>query len=144
MPYADQQYLDSYFGSAEVLIAADRDGDGEADVSVVESALDAATELIDSFVGVKYDLPLSKQTITGILKRTCADIAMYLMSVNSPAMTDEKRTRYDDAIKWLKGLARGEVTLGPEETSEAADDEVVLSDSNESRLFSRTKMKDLL
>ncbi len=144
MPYADQQYLDDYFGAAEVLIAADRDGDGEADTSVIRNALDAATELIDSFVGVKYTLPLSTQITTGILKRTCADIAMYLMSVNSPSMTDEKRQRYEDALMWLKKLAKGDVTLGEEETSETADDLTIKTDSSEDRLFTRTKMRGLL
>ena len=144
MPYADQQYLDSYFGEAELLIAADRDGDGEADVSVVRNGLDAASEEIDSYVGVKYNLPLSASQTTGVLKRICADIAMYRMSVNHHSMTEEKRERYTDAVKWLRGIAAGNVTLGDDENIEVADDLTVKTDSSEVRLFSRTKMSGLL
>lgn len=144
MPYADQQYLDSYFGSAEVLIAADRDGDGTADTAVIRNALDSATEEIDSYVGVKYTLPLSATIPTGVLKRLCADIAMYRMSVNSHSSTDDKRKRYEDAIAWLKKLATGHATLGEEETVEEADDLTVKSADSEDRLFTRTKMRGLL
>ena len=144
MPYADQQYLDSYFGAAEVLIAADRDGNGEADTAVIRNALDSASEEIDSYVGVKYDLPLSDKQTTGVLKRVCADIAMYRMSVTHHSLTDEKRERYADAVKWLKGIAGGTITLGEDENVETADDLTVKTDSSEARLFSRTKMRGLL
>lgn len=143
MPYADQQYMDDYFGNAEVLIAADRDGSGSVDQSVVRNALDSASEEIDSYVGVKYDLPLSTKLTTEVLKRISADIAMYRMSVTSHSLTEEKRIRYEDAIKWLVKLSMGQATLGAEEETETADDLTVKSTSSEPRLFSRTKMRGL-
>lgn len=144
MPYADQQDLERLFGSAELLIAADRDGDGEADPGVIRAALDAATAEMDSYIGVKYTLPLSLTQKPVVLVDTCCDIAMYRMSIDSPAMTDAKRQRYDDRIKWLRDLAREVVTLGRQESTETADDLTVQTDSSEVRLFSRTKMSGLL
>lgn len=142
--YATRQDMDDYFGEAEVLIAADRAGDGDADPGVVTSALNAATEEIDSYIGVKYTLPLTTIQKPGILLHTCCDIAMFRMSVNGPSMTDDKRSRYDDVIKWLEKVSAGKVTLGPEEDSEVANDVVTVSTDNPVRLMTRSKMSGLL
>lgn len=144
MPYADQQDLERLFGSAELLIAADRDGDGESDPGVIRAALDAATAEMDSYIGVKYTLPLSTTQKPAVLVDICADIAMYRMSIDSPAMTDAKRQRYEDRVSWLRDLSKEVVTLGKEETTETADDLTVMTDTSEERIFSRTKMRGLL
>lgn len=142
MPYATAADLDDYFGNAEVLIAADRDGDGTADTDVITTGLTAATEEIDSYLAVRYDLPLA--ATPGVLTRVCGVMAMYHMSINSPSMTDAKREGYEDAIKWLTKLAKGHVTLGPEEEDVVVQDEATLSVDSETRLFSRTKMRGLM
>jgi len=134
--------MDSHFGSAEVLIAFDRDGSGSADTGVLAAALTAATEEIDSYVGVKYNLPLA--VIPGVLMRVCCDLAMYHGSINSPAMTEDKETRYGQRIKWLKDLAKGMTTLGISEEQVVKNDTVTLSSDSETRLFTRTKMRGLL
>lgn len=141
MTYAAATDLDSYFGAAEVLIAADRDGDGTADVGVVADAIAAAEEEIDSYLAVRYDLPLS--SVPGVLKRVCCDLTMYHMSFGHAAMTEEKRTRYTDGISWLGKLSKGVVTLGLEEATVTVQDEATIATSSETRLFSRTKMDGL-
>jgi phage gp36-like protein len=140
--YATQADLEDYFGSAEVLIASDRDGDGTADVGVLNSALTAATEEIDSYLAVRYDLPLA--AVPGVLIRVCCDVAMYRMSVNSPAMTEDKETRYKDSVKWLEKLTKGTVSLGPEEAQVEVQDEATVSSDSETRVFTRTKMAGIL
>lgn len=144
MTYATQADMDRYFGAAQVLIAADRDGDDSSDASVIREALDHASEEIDSYVGVKYNLPLTASPPPRVLKRVCADIAMFRMSSNSSSMTEAKRERYEDAVKWLKQVAAGKATLGIAETEETADDETVKSNDSETRQFTRTKMRNIL
>ncbi len=142
MAYATEQDMLDYFGSEQLLIAADRDADGTADTDVVDTGITAATEEIDSYLAVRYDLPLA--AVPGVLTRVCCDLAMYHMSVGHHSMTEDKKERYNNGVKWLRALAKGEVTLGPEEEEVSAQDEVVVSTDSEVRLFTRTKMAGLL
>lgn len=143
MAYATQSDLEKYFGEIEVLRASDRDGDGSADVDVIAAAITAAEEQIDSYVAVRYNLPLT--TVPGTLTRVCCDLAMYHMSPNSLAMTEDKETRYGHALKWLEKLAKGTVTLGVEETQEQVEvqDNLTLGSANPNRLFTRAKLGGL-
>jgi phage gp36-like protein len=141
MTYADESDLTAYFGSEQLLIAADRDGDGTADTGVVSAAISAAEEEIDSYVGVRYTLPLDD--VPGVLTRVCCDLAMYHMSIDSPSMTEQKETRYNNGIKWLTNLAKGIVTLGVTDETEDTKDTAVLSTDAPSRVFTRTKMGGL-
>jgi phage gp36-like protein len=144
MNYAAEADMLTHFGPAQVLIAADRDGDGTADTGVVTDALADASEEIDSYLAARYTLPLVAP-IPGVLVRVCCDIAMYRMSIDGPSMTDEKRVRYEDAIKWLTNLAKGIVTLGVEEdTTVVSTNAVTLASSSEPRLFTRTMMTGLM
>jgi len=140
--YAVQQDLEDYFGSSELLIAADRDGDGEADEGVVASGLNSATAEINSYLAVRYDIPLAETP--EVLTRVCCDLAMYHMSVGSPSMTEDKETRYNNCIKWLRDVSKGVASLGAAEAQVEVQDEATVSSSSEERLFSRTKMQGLL
>ena len=108
--YALQTDLEQRFGIDAVLTASDRNGKGEINVTIVTLALVDATAEIDSYLAAKYDLPLT--TVPTILARICSDIAMYRMSADIGALTEEKRTRFDDAIKWLRDVAKGTASLG--------------------------------
>lgn len=140
--YATSRDMDAHFGAEEVLVAFDRDGDGTADVNVMPAALSAATEEINSYVAVRFDLPLA--SVPRVLVAVCCDIAMYNASINSPAMTEDKQTRYSQRVKWLEKLAKGLVTLGPQEEQVVIQDHAELSTDTEARLFSRTKMRGLM
>ncbi len=54
-----------------------------------------------------------------VLKRLCVEMALYHMSM-PPAVTDEKRKRYEDAVKLLTKISKGEVTLGEKDPVAAA------------------------
>jgi phage gp36-like protein len=139
--YAAQSDLEKYFGEADVLRAADRDGDGVADTDVITTAITAAEEEIDSYVAVRYDLPLA--VVPGVLTRVCSDLAMYHMSIDTLSMTEDKEKRYERGLKWLRDLSRGVVTLGVEEEQVEVQDNMALGASNPPRLFTRTKLGGL-
>ena len=142
MAYATQSDLEAYFGTEQLLIAADRDGDGSADTGVITAGIAAAEEEIDSYLAVRYDLPLA--ATPGVLTRVCCDLAMYHMSVGHHSMTEDKETRYNNGVRWLEKLSKGIVTLGVEEAEVVVQDEAELTSTSEDRVFSRTKMADLL
>lgn len=140
--YATQQEMEDYFGEEEVLISSDRDGDGSADTDVIDTALANASREIDSYLGVRYDLPLSEDA--EVLRDKCLDIAMYKMSIGAGSMTSNKKERYEDATSWLEKLSKGTVTLGIQEEEVDVQDETTISSTSEARKFSRTTMAGVL
>jgi len=116
MAYAIRQDIVERYGTNELIVAADHDEDGTADTPVVEQGLQDASEEIDVYLGGRYALPLA--VVPPVLKRLCVDMAMYLMS-KPPSVTEEKRKRYEDAVKLLTLIGQGKITLGasdPENT----------------------------
>lgn len=110
MAYASLQTLIDAYGEDEVVRSADRDNDGVADVGVVDRGLADADGEIDSYIGVKYKLPLD--VVPGVLVTHAGVIALYRMSENTGVLTDEKRKRYEDTIRWLRDVSAGKATLG--------------------------------
>lgn len=113
MPYASLQDLNERFGTDEVTVAADRDGDGSADTAAVDRALEDATAEVDAYLAVRYALPLAE--VPPIIVRLTADIAFHRLSPEAPASSEQRRTRYDEAVSLLKRIASGDVALGLEE-----------------------------
>jgi phage gp36-like protein len=134
MPYATQQDMIDRYGEDDLLIAADHDGDGVADAAVVTQGLSDATDVIDAHIGARYTLPLA--TVPAVLKRLCVDIALYLMS-KPPSITEEKRKRYEDAIKLLQAISSGKVSLGISETGETVATTGGASFTAKDRVFTR-------
>lgn len=114
MPYASQQDLVNRFGEDELLVAADRDRDGQIDTEVVETALEDASAEIDSYLAQVYRLPLP--TTPRLINRLACDIAFHRLSPEADTATEYRRTRYDEAVSLLKKLAKRDVTLGMPES----------------------------
>lgn len=136
--YATQDDIVDRYGEDELLTVADRDGDDTVDAAVVSQALQDATDEIDTYVGSRYSLPLPTQPTA--LKRICVDIALYRLSTES-GLTEEKRKRYEDAVKFLLGIAKGDIKLGLPEPNGGP---VTVEISGPDRRFNRRNMNRLL
>jgi phage gp36-like protein len=108
--YATLADLTDRYGQDALLVVADRDLDGVIDAQIVDDALNDATAEIDSWLAVRYDLPLP--TVPSVVTRLCCDIAMYRLSPIAATGTDERRLRYEDALRLMKALANGDASLG--------------------------------
>lgn len=75
--------------------------------NAIEQALQDAAEEIDSYVAVKYQLPLPE--IPSTLKRIACNIARYRLYFQRP--TEEVENRYKAEIDFLKRIADGKATL---------------------------------
>ncbi|MCU4418938.1 gp436 family protein [Acinetobacter bereziniae] len=73
----------------------------------IAEALQDATEEIDSYVAVKYSLPLPN--IPSTLQRIACNIARYRLYFQQP--TDEVENRYKAEIEFLKRIADGKAVL---------------------------------
>lgn len=147
MAYADQSDITTLY-SEDALYVADRDGDGVADVDAVARALTSASSEIDSFLGVRYSLPI--ETIPDLLVQFCVDIAIYRLALARDVLSEEHRRRYEDTLKHLQKIADGKATLNiagpvdPEtgETSAPNTPRPIVVGGPE-REFTRAKMRGL-
>ena len=141
--YASAQDIEDAYGLDWLIISSDREGDGTEDSTSVSQALTDASAEIDSYVAAKYDLPLAT-TPTRFVK-LAVDMAVYHLSTDAGVLTEEKRQRYDDAIRWLRDLDKGVLSLGLEDppSSVGGGAKLVASDTT-ARLFTRSKMRGLL
>lgn len=133
MPYATQQDLIDRYTEEVVLLASDHDGNGLIDSTVVDKAIADASADIDSAVAVKYDIPLP--SVSAMLVRLCADIAMYRMMSDRDIAREEHRTRYDDAMKTLDKISTGARRLDLPEQPESSNG--VIDVSSQPRRFGR-------
>lgn len=121
MGYATQQDIIERYGQDQLLVLADRDGDGEVDTDVVDRALADADAEIDGYLASRYTLPLA--TESKLLVRLAVDVAVYHLCDDDAMVTDQRRQRYEDAVSQLKRLASGQMSLGltpePSTTSSA-------------------------
>lgn len=138
--YATQADMVGRYGEDAVLLIADRDRDGVIDPAVVERALTDATGEINSYLRAKYRLPLA--SVPEDLRRVACDIAHYRLSDDATLLTEEKRQRYDDALAWLKDLARGVARLDLPAPPSSASGGAVLIGSE--RRFTREKLGGVL
>lgn len=141
MSYATLQTLTDQVGIDEVTRSSDRDGSGTIDPGVVERALEDASSEIDSYVGSVYKLPLNP--VPGIVITYCGIIALYRMSLETGSYTEEKRKRYDDAIRWLRDVAKGVASLDGE-VEAVPKSSGGIRYFTEAREFSRTKLGGIL
>ncbi|WP_419534736.1 gp436 family protein [Endozoicomonas sp.] len=135
MKYCDSAAMIARFGGDELIRLTDP-GDGAMDAAAIDAALTDASDEIDSYLAVRYTLPLS--VIPEIVVRLCADIARYRLY--DSRMLDEVEKRYDDSIKLLKDIVRGSAVLPLPTTT--ASTEVSTTRSREDRLFTRDTLED--
>ena len=105
--YAARDELVKRFGELEISSLEDQDGTGSPVPAVSLAALLDATQEADSYVAVRYPLPLP--TVPTPLVVAVCDIARYRLYKDRP--TEQVTYRYEAALKWLEKLAAGKVTI---------------------------------
>ncbi|WP_420343945.1 gp436 family protein [Paenirhodobacter sp.] len=105
--YAALDDLIERAGDVEIRSIADRDRDGIADPAVIEAALQDADNLVNTYIGAKYPVPLA--STPPIVRTWATSIARYVLHRNGAP--DHVEADYKDAIAALKDVARGTATL---------------------------------
>ncbi|MBF0309466.1 MAG: DUF1320 family protein [Magnetococcales bacterium] len=96
--------------SAEEREAADRC------LARIEAAIGQASMRIDSHLSRRYVLPLSAGMVAANpLKQICGDLVRWML--DDDTVQDATKARYQDALRWLDQVQRGEALLAPETTS---------------------------
>lgn len=74
----------------------------------VERSLQDAEQTINTYVGTRYQLPLSQAP--EVLERIACQVARYVLYDDTA--TEQVRQLYTDSIKFLEGISTGKVQLG--------------------------------
>lgn len=105
--YATRTELVARFGEPEIASLEDLSGTGTSVPGVSLAALEDATQEANSYLAVRYPLPLP--TVPTPLVVAVCDIARYRLYKDRP--TEQVKYRYEAALKWLEKLAAGKVTI---------------------------------
>jgi phage gp36-like protein len=137
--YATAADLTAYLGSTGSLIVSDRDGSGATDTGVIEAALAGASSTADSYLAKWLPLP----EVPLALRECVLAIATYRLANNME--TDDQRRRYEDAIQWLRDVAKGVASLGiPPAVEDPSASVGVVSFHTSPRLLTRCTTAGLL
>jgi len=108
MAYASRHDIETLY-SADALYVAERGGDAAQTGAAINRALEQATDEIDAYLRVRYETPVVP--VPYLLTQLCVDIALYRLANTADVRSEEHRVRYDDAIKQLTRISKGDMAL---------------------------------
>ena len=112
------------------------------DAAVVAEAIAQAGAEIDSYLAVRYQLPLAETPAR--VKSLAVDLALYHLYSRRSVAPEVRRQKYEDAITFLKLVWAGRAEIiGAAGVEMAGDAAEVVEIASGARLFDRTKMRDL-
>lgn len=95
----------------ELIALTDDAGTGVASVTVAERAISDAEAEVNGYAGARYPVPFA-DPVADLVRSITVTIAVYRLDTRRRAGDPERRRKYEDAVAFLKGVARGEFSLG--------------------------------
>lgn len=141
MTYATKQDLIDRFGELELKQLTDRTNrpPSAIDDTVVSRALGDADDLVNGYLAKAYALPIA--TPPGILTRMSADIARFYLHAGKADKESPVSRAYDQAVAWLKDVARGVVTIEADGVAPAQAGGGSVQANPSSRVFTRESLR---
>lgn len=113
MPYCTLTDIQKKISDPPLIQLTDDDNTGTINTGNVDAAIEEADELIDSYIGKVKAVPLVP--VPGIVKNLSVNMAIWNLHVRRSVVDPTREKAYDAAVKTLKLIAEGTVTLGEEE-----------------------------
>jgi phage gp36-like protein len=136
MAYSTQTDIEEQLSQSELIQLTDDAGSGSVDTSVVSRAIADADDEVNSYLQERYAVPVSPAP--GLVRKLSVDIAIYNLFARRDIEAPVRTRRYEDAVRLLKALARGEASLGVEPpAAEVHDEDVQTSRGESERTFRR-------
>lgn len=137
MGYITIAEMQTLFGNEEVLIAADRDGNGIQEDPAIQAAIDYRSSFADTYLKAGgYVIPVNP--VPYVLKLCVGECSLYELSLASGVNTVEKRKRFEDWLRWLEAVGKGDAALDAPK-NEGPNGGPFLRYSSEKRIFTRDK-----
>jgi phage gp36-like protein len=135
MAYCTFEDIETRIGADDLAALADYDGDGAADPDIVAEAIRSAESLIDSYVGVRFAVPVDPAP--DILRTRAVNLAVYFLRLGRDSVTEDARAQYEDDVHWLNQVAAGGVSLGIEDSPGESSGAATARFATQPRLFGR-------
>ena len=124
----------------DILIQLTDDVDaGTIDADKVTRAIADADGEIDSYCGMKYPVPFT--TVPPVIRKCSVDIGIYNLYSRRKGAPEDRKTRYDNAIRFLKDVAKGLASLGEDDPNATPGGSQAPDIDQADRIFTRDKMK---
>lgn len=136
MTYATQSDLETRFGSRELAKLTDRIAGAVIDAGVVAQALADADAEIDGYLAVRFALPLA--IIPPVLLPLACDLARH--NLWGERRTDAIKGRYEEALRRLKEISRGQFDLDGAQVLSPAVDGVAVTSRSPERVFNASSL----
>lgn len=112
---------------------------GATDEDKVSRAIDDADAEIDAYCGVRYAVPFAP--VPALVRKLSVDIAAYNLYARRGGAPQDRKDRYDNAVRVLQRISDGKISLGandPDDTPSEASEPTI---SSSGRVFSRSEME---
>ncbi len=110
MAYATAQDMIDRFSEQQLKEVTDPDVE-TIRTEALDRALEDASDEIDGYLEGRYRLPLPNPPRS--LRIIACNVAMYrLLSLRQIDVMEDQRKRYEDAVKFLRAVANGDINLG--------------------------------
>lgn len=142
MAYCAQADITKMLSEAELAELTAESG-STPDADVVSEAIAHADAEIDSYLSVRYTLPLSATPAR--VKTLSVALALYYLFSRRPTigLPETVRNNYRDAVQFLRDVAQGKAQIPDATGAElAGDEEAVAEISSATRVFSRDNLTD--
>ncbi len=140
MAYSIQDDLLEQISEDLLIQLTDDAGGGTVDTSVVDRSIADADAEIDSYCATRYPVPFSPVPV--MVRKTSVDIAIYNLFARRRGAPEDRQERYNNAVRWLKDVSRGLISLGANAPN--TDDEAgpAASTDKSDRIFTTGKASD--
>ncbi|MCF8719215.1 gp436 family protein [Nitrospina gracilis] len=123
---------------ADLVALTDDNNTGSEDDTKIDGMIADAEGTVDGYLATRYDTPLA--TVPNIIKTITVDVAVYRLHGRRQGPPEDVVKRYEDAIRYLRDIAKGVVTLGVDTPApDSTRNEVNIK--SDDRLFGRDQMK---
>lgn len=137
--YATLEAMVNKFGEREIIALTDRGPPFTNTINndVLNDAIETVNGEIDSYIGSRYAVPLNP--VPKVLTQQACDMVRYYLTGAAATATDDITSRYNNAIKFLTRVNKGELTLGgmPNEAGVAQTTSNTAQMSSGGRVFGR-------
>lgn len=114
MAYITNSDIEMRLGGATYVQLTDDDGDGIADVAVVDEARLAAEAILNSYLARRYHVPVDTVALPELaapLRSVTLDVAEYRLRGRRPPLPEPAVRQYEQAVAWLRSIAEGKADL---------------------------------
>ncbi len=125
----------------DILVQLTDDNDtGSADDAVIQRAIDDAAAEIDAYCGMRYPVPFDP--VPAIIRKVCVEMSICNLYARRQGVPEDRKARYDAAVRFLRDVARQVVTLGAQDPDSPPADANRPRITSNGRLFTRSDLED--